>query len=90
MELDQDGHHLARTQAARTDAVSGTRLQQGLVPLGRERLPEIIDSTKQFQYTHGRIPLSSGLVTRKCTAFFLREVSSYPELDTVGELAVWR
>jgi hypothetical protein len=48
MKVDQDGHNFALAQVgcATTAGTSGTLL---LLPTGRKSLPEIIDSTEQFQ-----------------------------------------
>jgi hypothetical protein len=48
MKMDQDGHNFALAQVgcATTAGTSGKLL---LLPTGRKSLPEIIDSTEQFQ-----------------------------------------
>jgi hypothetical protein len=52
MKEDHDRHHFARMHLGWAQALSLTRREQGVVPVRRKLLPEIVYGTKQFEYTH--------------------------------------
>jgi len=49
MEVNEDGHHLARTQTAGTPSLALAGFNQVPVKGWGKRLPKIIDMTEQFQ-----------------------------------------
>ncbi len=49
VEMDENGHHFALAQLACPSPCDGSAVQLALVPMGSKRLPEIIDSTEQFE-----------------------------------------
>jgi hypothetical protein len=49
MKMDQDGHDLAGAEVRRTAALRRSLRELRGVPARREDVPEIIDSTEQFQ-----------------------------------------
>ena len=67
--MDHDGHNLTGDQTCWPLSLARTLFHQTLMPDRLERLAEIIDIAKQFQYTQHGDTFQLGLVARKAYRF---------------------